>query len=388
MSSTTLHPTVIWGQRKEFIFLRVMLQSCEKPDFTVKENQMEFKVIGVGLSGRQEYGFKLTFYDSVNAENMRVILSDKEIQLRILKKEAGMWPKLQLQQEKPHWLRLDFDLMQESSDEGEGDENDGRPSAEREMMRKTVDELQQKIKEAEGDLKKFQNVTKLFTTGYLLIYNCVQWSGFVLILVNIMLLALKGKGSMKNVYDTTGSMMRFCVLLAGLEIVHVQLKMVKGGLLPTTAQVLGRMFILFVIVAPLPIIQTNRVVTILFVCWSSIEVIRYPFYILALLNREIYMLTWLRYTAWIVLYPAGLATEASIVYHSLPHAARTEIWSLRMPNNLNFAFDFVTFLWVYLIVLSSGSSFQLMYMWRQRKKKLEPLKSVSTTKDDTKTKKD
>ncbi|XP_065912935.1 very-long-chain (3R)-3-hydroxyacyl-CoA dehydratase 3-like isoform X3 [Dysidea avara] len=353
MSSTTLHPTVIWGQRKEFIFLRVMLQSCEKPDFTVKENQMEFKVIGVGLSGRQEYGFKLTFYDSVNAENMRVILSDKEIQLRILKKEAGMWPKLQLQQEKPHWLRLDFDLMQESSDEGEGDENDGRPSAEREMMRKTVDELQQKIKEAEGDLKKFQNVTKLFTTGYLLIYNCVQWSGFVLILVNIMLLALKGKGSMKNVYDTTGSMMRFCVLLAGLEIVHVQLKMVKGGLLPTTAQVcvvcsmyvhvLGRMFILFVIVAPLPIIQTNRVVTILFVCWSSIEVIRYPFYILALLNREIYMLTWLRYTAWIVLYPAGLATEGS---------------------------------------------FQLMYMWRQRKKKLEPLKSVSTTKDDTKTKKD
>ena len=34
-----------------------------------------------------------------------------------------MWPKLQLQQEKPHWIRLDFDLMQESSDEGEGDDD-------------------------------------------------------------------------------------------------------------------------------------------------------------------------------------------------------------------------------------------------------------------------
>ena len=34
-----------------------------------------------------------------------------------------MWPKLQLQQEKPHWLRLDFDLMQESSDEGEADDD-------------------------------------------------------------------------------------------------------------------------------------------------------------------------------------------------------------------------------------------------------------------------
>lgn len=36
---------------------------------------------------------------------------------------AVMWPKLQLQQEKPHWVRLDFDLMQESSDEGEGDDD-------------------------------------------------------------------------------------------------------------------------------------------------------------------------------------------------------------------------------------------------------------------------
>ena len=100
---------------------------------------------------------------------------------------------------------------------------------------------------------------------------------------------------------------------------------------------------------------------------------RYPFYILTLLNKDVYVLTWLRYTAWILLYPAGIATEgdlwvcifffltplflliASIIYHSLPHVTRTEIWSLRMPNNLKFAFDFVAFLWIYLIVLSSGS---------------------------------
>ena len=43
-----------------------------------------------------------------------------------------MWPKLQLQQEKPHWLRLDFDLMQESSDEGEGDD-DNRSSVDKEV---------------------------------------------------------------------------------------------------------------------------------------------------------------------------------------------------------------------------------------------------------------
>ena len=73
---------------------------------------------------------------------MRFIPSEKEIQFRILKKEgmnlqllisygkelykmchsAVMWPKLQLQQEKPHWLRLDFDHMGESSDEAEDED--------------------------------------------------------------------------------------------------------------------------------------------------------------------------------------------------------------------------------------------------------------------------
>lgn len=37
-------------------------------------------------------------------------------------RSAVMWPKLQLQQEKPHWLRLDFDHMGESSDEAEDED--------------------------------------------------------------------------------------------------------------------------------------------------------------------------------------------------------------------------------------------------------------------------
>lgn len=37
-------------------------------------------------------------------------------------------------------------------------------------------------------------VVKMTTTIYLLVYNCIQWSSFFLILVNIILLALKGNG--------------------------------------------------------------------------------------------------------------------------------------------------------------------------------------------------
>lgn len=266
MSSSRLHPTVLWGQRKEFIFLRIMLQSCEKPDFLLTEDQIDFKVIGVGLNGKQEYGFKLSFHESLTTENMRVTLSSKEIQFRILKKEAVMWPKLQLQQEKPHWLRLDFDLMQESSDEGEADDDN------REMMRKTVDELQQKIVDSKREIKEFERVVKMATTVYLLVYNGIQWGSFLLVLVNIILLTLKGE--VKNVYEVTGTMMRFCLLLSLLEIVHVQLKLVKANVLPTVVQVFGRLLVLFGVIAPIPIAQSNRAIAMLFSCWSAIEIIR------------------------------------------------------------------------------------------------------------------
>ena len=97
----------------------------------------------------------------------------------------------------------------------------------------------------------------MVTTVYLLVYNCIQCSSFLLILVNIVLLTLKGEGkcwnslyshiiaqmlllyphSVRNVYEVTSTMMRFCVLLSVLEIVHVQLKLVKASLLPTMVQV-------------------------------------------------------------------------------------------------------------------------------------------------------
>ena len=42
----------------------------------------------------------------------------------------------------------------------------------------------------------------------------------------------------RNVYEVTGAMMRFCLLFSILEIVNVQLKLVKANTLPTVVQVI------------------------------------------------------------------------------------------------------------------------------------------------------
>jgi len=41
---------------------------------------------------------------------------------------------------------------------------------------------------------------------------------------------------------------------------------------------------------------------------------RYPYYMLNVIDREISFVTWLRYTAWIPLYPTGFVLEGNCVH--------------------------------------------------------------------------
>jgi hypothetical protein len=52
--------------------------------------------------------------------------------------------------------------------------------------------------------------------------------------------------------------------------------------------------------------------------WSVTEVIRYPFYVVSLLGKDIYALNWLRYTLFLVLYPLGAGSEAFLSFSTLP----------------------------------------------------------------------
>ncbi|CAI7818724.1 unnamed protein product, partial [Closterium sp. NIES-54] len=65
-------------------------------------------------------------------------------------------------------------------------------------------------------------------------------------------------------------------------------------------------------------IQQQASVFILLLTWSLSEVIRYPQYAFSLLGCCPEWLTWLRYTAFIPLYPIGIfAGEIALMYSSL-----------------------------------------------------------------------
>lgn len=69
-----------------------------------------------------------------------------------------------------------------------------------------------------------------------------------------------------------------------------------------------------------------------------------------------YPLLWLRYSTFILLYPLGVASEMTMVWLALPHIRRSHMWSIDLPNAVNFAFDYFFFCLLAVIIYIPGGT--------------------------------
>ncbi|KAK9867459.1 hypothetical protein WJX84_011942 [Apatococcus fuscideae] len=147
-----------------------------------------------------------------------------------------------------------------------------------------------------------------------------------------------------------GRTVRAFQALAVLETVHTATGFVRG--LPHLAllQWLGRANVLFIILSKTPQLWDHPASVIMMTAWALGEVFRYPWYAAILMGRSPYLLTWLRYSAPIVIYPIGVTAEMALINLSLPSIKARQLLSLRLPNQLNYAFDYHLFLQVALVL--------------------------------------
>lgn len=382
MSEVRLSPTVLWAQRKHFILLRVQIKALDKPDFDIHETHMTFKVNGEGLSGKGTYFFELVFCEPISTEHCRVKFSENQIEFRIVKKEVGVWPRLQSSQEKPHWLRVDFDHWEELSDGENEAEDEDSDKEKKPMTRERLEEIKQKqenmiaeMDRVKKEVTSMKGTVEMAKKGYLLFYNGVQWAGFILIVISLLKCLTKGKEGILTAYATTSSMLMFSQTLMMLEILHSVVGLVKSGIITVFLQVFGRFVILFLVLRPSVEIHDHPIVYVLFLVWSLIEIFRYPYYALSVLGMEAKTLTWLRYTAWIPLYPMGFTCEATVLWLSIPHFRESGDFQLELPNAYNISFDFVAFIWIVLCCVPLIAFVEIRHMYWQMKKRLAKLKT-------------
>ena len=201
---------------------------------------------------------------------------------------------------------------------------------------------------------------------YLFLYNFIQlcgWSFFffrgVLNLINF--------NSLQEMYSNTHIILECCQYGAFLEIIHAITGIVKTSILSTSIQIIGRISI--VLLLQFVPVEISYGYLIIFFAWSSIEIVRYSYYILNLIKKNFsnfnipYLLIWCRYTFFIVLYPIGSFGEMLIIYNAQKYFNKIILWK----NNAFNIYVGNLFYPIYILFLPS-LIFMYGYLFKQRKK--------------------
>jgi len=359
-SSIDLHPPIHWGQTSSSVSLRIGLTDVKHPKVDINESSIKFQATGCsGSRGEQLYSFEIELFGKVDAKTSSYKINDREINVNLKKQKTDGWPRLTKASAKLPWLKADFDKMTFSEDESDQEQK-------KSMFNNNFNDDIYKSFTKDARRNKPTGFLDI-RTNWLLFYNLFQFMGYLWVFTRLTIYSISN-GYLKNGYKTVENPIKLCQALTILEIIHPLIGFTKGDWSSPLVQFIARNFFLFIVVNYNYQIQQSPIVSYVLLVWSFIELFRYPYYGIRLLNKQNYVITWCRYTLWIILYPLGAFLEGVIAYKSLDYYHSKRYFNIDLPNKMNFSFNFVLFLRIYLVILPLGLFHLMIYMWNQRKK--------------------
>lgn len=119
------HPPVEWAQRKDTILLTIQVEDCQVQSLDVQPDKLYFR--GVGNAEKNTYECTLEFFKEVDPSGPKKIVTDRNIQLVISKKEKSepFWPRLLKSSQKVHYVKVDFNKWRDEDEEEEEETGTG-----------------------------------------------------------------------------------------------------------------------------------------------------------------------------------------------------------------------------------------------------------------------
>ncbi|WJX44220.1 very-long-chain (3R)-3-hydroxyacyl-CoA dehydratase [Trifolium repens] len=176
------------------------------------------------------------------------------------------------------------------------------------------------------------------------------------------------RSSLTGTYASAGTLISFLQCAAFLEVIHGAIGLVPSGALLPLLQWGGRTHFLLAIVRRIHEVQELPSVFITFLAWSISEVIRYSHYAFSCLGNCPSWITYIRYTAFIVLYPIGVFPgEMWLMYQALPIIKKKNIYA---DSFSSLPFSYYDFVKVVLVVYPFLWFKLYLHLFKQRRSKL------------------
>lgn len=212
-----------------------------------------------------------------------------------------------------------------------------------------------------------KNIKKKDNSVKLIVYNLLSGCLWSFALLNVIATKFVFKDP-QILFELTSRWTTIIQCLAIVEIYNSAMGIVRSPLMTTTMQVSSRLLVVLGIWTFLPNSSGNFSYAYLTVhfAWCITEVIRYYYYAINLLSQQpdnetkvpLY-LEWLRYNAFLILYPIGISSECYMIYSA--------IGNCYTKSGLLYAI-YALFLYFVLLLYIPGSFILYSHMLKQRAK--------------------
>jgi very-long-chain (3R)-3-hydroxyacyl-CoA dehydratase len=150
--------------------------------------------------------------------------------------------------------------------------------------------------------------------AYLIIYNIACCAGWLYVL-SICIRHITQQSYGEAVYwDELNLPLKVVQTAAVLVVIHSLVGLVKSPWVTALMKVFSRVWTLWAVMVVAPTAQSSIFTVLACTSWSLVEVPRYLFYALNLIDAVPYFLFWLRYSLFAILYPTGITGEVGCMY--------------------------------------------------------------------------
>ncbi|GLE01747.1 hypothetical protein PINS_up010585 [Pythium insidiosum] len=171
------------------------------------------------------------------------------------------------------------------------------------------------------------------------------------------------------VWRAVGDEVRVVQTVAALEIVHAVLGIVRSPVVNAVMQAAARMWLLWAITPHWPASHGQIGCVLMVLSWSLAEVPRYTFYAFNVIGRVPSSIVYLRYTLFLVLYPAGFTGEVMTMLSTLP-AMKASGLAIRLPSPFTVDIPYYVMAFALAVLYAPGLFIMYAHMLRQRRRAL------------------
>ncbi|KAI3394463.1 hypothetical protein diail_2655 [Diaporthe ilicicola] len=199
--------------------------------------------------------------------------------------------------------------------------------------------------------------------AYLIGYNVISALLWTFVFGRTLAVALNNGLNEVYLHSSVRVMVLLIQSLAALDILHSITGLVSAPVLTSFVQIAGRSTVLWLVIENYKSSGLSPFYGLMILAWSAADGIRYLYFATRLVGGHQYSnLTWLRYSAFYVLYPVGIASEIGVVYETVAEA---------------FRLGYDVHAWAYIAAATlyiPAAPTLFNHMRRQRKKVLAPSK--------------